>query len=69
MRRNENLKMMTVMDAFYRVFSNDVLPLRFFRNMGLGLAERLSPVKNKVVRMAIGLEGKLPKLALGKTLQ
>ena len=68
MRRNENLKMMTVMDAFYRVFSNDILPLRFFRNMGLGLAERLSPVKNKVVRMAIGLEGKLPKLALGKSL-
>ena len=68
MRRNENLKMMTVMDAFYRVFSNDLLPIRFFRNMGLGLAERLSPVKNKVVRMAIGLEGKLPKLALGKSL-
>ena len=68
MRRNENLKMMTVMDAFYRVFSNDILPLRFFRNMGLGLAERLSPIKNKVVRMAIGLEGKLPKLALGKSL-
>jgi len=68
MRRNENLRMMTVMDAFYRVFSNKILPLKFIRNFGLGLAERISPVKNKVTRMAIGLDGKLPKLARGKSL-
>ncbi len=69
MRRNENLRMMTVMDVFYRVFSNDVLPLKFFRNLGLGLAERISPVKNKVMRMAIGLDGNLPKLARGELLR
>lgn len=68
MRRNENLRMMTVMDVFYRVFSNEVLPLRFLRNLGLGLAERILPAKNKVMRMAIGLEGNLPKLAKGKSL-
>ncbi|MGR8933477.1 MAG: UbiH/UbiF/VisC/COQ6 family ubiquinone biosynthesis hydroxylase [Gammaproteobacteria bacterium] len=66
LRRNENLKMMTVMDAFYRVFSNDVLPLKVLRNLGLGLAERLRPAKLKVMRMAMGLEGNLPKLALGE---
>ena len=69
MRRNENLRMMTVMDAFYRVFSNKILPVKFFRNFGLGLAERISPVKNKVMRMAIGLDGNLPKLAQGKSLR
>ena len=68
MRRNENLKMMTVMDAFYRVFSNEILPVKFIRNLGLGLAERLKPAKNKVTRMAIGLDGKLPKLARGESL-
>jgi len=68
MRRNENLRMMTVMDAFYRVFSNEVFPVKFFRNLGLGLAERILPAKNKVMRMAMGLEGNLPKLARGKTL-
>jgi hypothetical protein len=35
MRRNENLKIMTVMDIFYRVFSNEVLPVKFIRNLGL----------------------------------
>jgi 2-octaprenyl-3-methyl-6-methoxy-1,4-benzoquinol hydroxylase len=63
MRRNENLKMMTVMDIFYQVFSNEVLPLKFIRNLGLGLAERILPAKNKVMRNAMGLEGNLPKLA------
>ena len=66
MRRNENLKMMTVMDIFYQVFSNEVLPLKLIRNLGLGLAERILPAKNKVMRSAMGLEGKLPKLARGE---
>ncbi|MCK5828833.1 MAG: FAD-dependent monooxygenase [Methylococcales bacterium] len=69
MRRNENLRMMTVMDAFYQVFSNDIVPVKFLRNMGLGLAERIFPAKKKVMKMAIGLEGKLPKLAQGLSLQ
>jgi 2-octaprenyl-3-methyl-6-methoxy-1,4-benzoquinol hydroxylase len=69
MRRNENLKMMTVMDAFYRVFSNDMLPVKFLRNLGLGLAERILPAKNKVMRLAMGLEGNLPKLARGEALR
>ena len=66
MRRNENLRMMTVMDVFYQVFSNEVLPIKFIRNLGLGLAERILPAKNKVMRNAMGLEGNLPKLARGE---
>lgn len=68
MRRNDNLKMMTVMDLFYRFFSNDVLPVKFLRNLGLGMAERIKPAKNKVMRAAMGLEGNLPKLARGESL-
>lgn len=68
MRRTENLKMMTVMDVFYQSFSNDILPLKLVRNLGLGLAQRLTPVRHKVMRAAMGLEGKLPKLARGERL-
>ena len=66
LRRHENLKMMTVIDIFYRVFSNEILPVKFLRNFGLGLAERIKPAKNLVMRNAMGLEGNLPKLARGK---
>ncbi len=68
MRRTENLKMMTVMDVFYQAFSNEFLPLKFLRNLGLGLAERVKPLKNKVMRGAMGLDGALPKLARGEKL-
>lgn len=68
MRRNENLKMMAVMDILYRAFSNDVLPVKFIRNFGLGLVNRILPAKNKLMRLAMGLEGNLPKLARGKPL-
>ena len=68
MRRNENLLMMTTMDAFYRVFSNNQGPAKLLRNLGLGLAERLSPAKIKVMRYAVGLDGNLPKLARGEAI-
>lgn len=62
-RRNHNLMMMQLMDGFYRIFSNDLLPLKLLRNLGLGAADRLKPAKNRVMRFAMGLEGRLPALA------
>lgn len=68
MRRNENLKMMTLMDVFYRAFSNDILPIKLLRNFGLGLAQRIAPARKKAMKAAMGLEGRLPKLARGDQL-
>lgn len=68
-RRNHNLVMMQTMDLFYRVFSNDSMPLKVMRNVGLGLAERVTPAKNKVMRFAMGLEGPLPALAKMQDIQ
>ncbi|MCV6589127.1 MAG: FAD-dependent monooxygenase [Marinobacterium sp.] len=62
-RRKHNLLMMQTMDAFYRVFSNDMAPLKLLRNIGLGVAERLGPAKGKVMAFAMGLEGPMPALA------
>ena len=68
MRRRENLLMMTVMDMFYRVFSNSHKPIQLFRNLGLAVAQRMMPAKTKVMRYAIGLDGNLPKLAKGEAI-
>ncbi|WP_271270330.1 UbiH/UbiF/VisC/COQ6 family ubiquinone biosynthesis hydroxylase [Aliamphritea hakodatensis] len=62
-RRNQNLLMMQVMDSFYRLFSNDHLPLKLLRNLGLGAAGKLGPARNRVMRFAMGLEGPMPELA------
>ena len=68
MRRRNNLLMMTVMDAFYRAFGNPHAPLRWVRNLGLGMAERLKPAKKFAMGYAMGLSGSLPKLAQGEAL-
>ena len=62
-RRKENQIMMTTMDAFYYGFSNNLLPLRILRNIGLGLANHAGPAKHNVMKYAIGASGDLPKLA------
>lgn len=68
MRRHNNLAMMTAMDMFYRVFGVANLPVRAFRNLGLGLAERLTPAKKLAMKYAMGLAGQLPKLARGEAI-
>lgn len=60
-RRMDNLLMMTLMDSFYYLFSNDVGPLRALRNLGLGIAQRTGPGKRKVLEYATGLNA-LPGL-------
>jgi 2-octaprenyl-3-methyl-6-methoxy-1,4-benzoquinol hydroxylase len=62
-RKKENQMMMATMDAFYYGFSNNSLPLRILRNIGLGLANHAGMAKHHVMRYAIGAAGELPKLA------
>jgi 2-octaprenyl-3-methyl-6-methoxy-1,4-benzoquinol hydroxylase len=66
MRYTENLKMMTIMDVFYQAFSNKIGPIKILRNIGLSIPEKISPLKNIIMRHAMGLEGHLPKLAQRK---
>lgn len=69
MRRTDNLVMMTTMDLFYRVFGNAHVPVRVLRNLGLELAERIAPAKRLAMRYAMGLDGRVPKLARGQALR
>lgn len=62
-RRRHNLLMMQVMDGFYHVFSNDIAPLKLLRNLGLGLAGRVSPARKRVMEFAMGIRGAVPELA------
>ena len=54
-RRGDNLLMQGAMDVCYHTFSNDLLPLKILRNLGLSVAERSGPLKNKVMKYAMGL--------------
>jgi len=48
-----------------RVFSNDIPPLAFLRNLGLIAVDLLPPAKRGFIRITSGLAGRLPRLARG----
>ena len=53
-RKTANLVMMSAMDACYLGFSNQIPPLKWLRNKVLATAERSGPLKNWVLKYAIG---------------
>lgn len=61
-RHMDNLMMAVVTDGLVRIFSNDRKILRFLRDSGLGVVQRLPPLKRFFSRQAMGLMGKTPKI-------
>ncbi|MFA7097724.1 MAG: UbiH/UbiF/VisC/COQ6 family ubiquinone biosynthesis hydroxylase [Gammaproteobacteria bacterium] len=64
-RKGDNLTMMAAMDGFKRLFGSRVPPVRWVRNLGLGLTDSMPWVKRFIMLYAMGLEGDLPRLARG----
>lgn len=54
-RRGDNLMMQSGMDLFYKTFSNDLTPLKMVRNAVLKVAENSGPIKQQVLKYALGL--------------
>lgn len=67
-RRVDNVVLGAVTDGLTRLFSNDVAPLRIARDLGLGLVNRIGPLKKLFMRHAMGDLGRLPRLLRGETL-
>lgn len=62
-RRGHNLAMSFTFDGFHRLFDNDQMVLRWLRNAGLSMTDRLSGIKRQIMLQASGLSGDLPPLA------
>jgi len=54
------------MDALNRLFANDSRTLRMIRTLGLGMVDRLAPLKRAFVAEAAGTTGELPRLMRGE---
>jgi len=64
-RRRDQLETALFTDGLVRSFSTAFPPLALARNIGLTLVDILPPVKHALARHAMGLGGKLPRLARG----
>jgi len=67
-RRFDTTAMAVVTDGLNRLFSNDLPPVRILRDLGLGLVDRLKPVKKVLMDEARGSAGAAPKLLTGQPL-
>jgi 2-octaprenyl-6-methoxyphenol hydroxylase len=67
-RRFETVSMGAVTDGLNRLFSNDLLPVRLIRDLGLGLVDRMPVLKRFFIREAAGLGGDGPRLLRGEPL-
>ena len=67
-RRFDTVAMGAVTDGLNRLFSNDVLPLRLARDLGLGLVDRLPGLKRLFIGEAAAARGPQPRLMRGEAL-
>lgn len=61
-RRFDSFTQAMTMDALNRLFSNDIAPLRLARDLGMGLVDKIGPLRRYFMREAGGDVGKLPSL-------
>ncbi len=67
-RRFDNVSLSIAMDILNRLFSNDMPLLRLARDIGLGVAGQIGPLRRLAMRHAAGDVGTLPRLMAGKAL-
>jgi 2-octaprenyl-6-methoxyphenol hydroxylase len=67
-RRFDTLSMGIATDGLNRLFSNRSDALRFARDVGLGIVDRLPALKDFFIGEAAGLTGEVPKLLRGEAL-
>jgi len=65
-RRFDTTVMGVTTDGLNRLFSNGSQPVRFVRDLGLGLVDRLPGLKSFFIRQAAGMTGDVPKLLRGE---
>lgn len=54
-RKGENLLMMAAMDGFKKLFEQEALPLRWLRNAGMRGVGQFKPLKQQLIRHAMGV--------------
>lgn len=65
-RKFDNTALTLACDMFNRLFSNNIVPVKHVRRMGLGVVDKLPPVRAFFMKEASGQIGELPPLLRGE---
>ena len=67
-RRFDTMAMGVATNGLNLLFSNRSTLLRTVRDIGLGVVDRIPPLKNALIKQAAGLSGEVPRLLRGEVL-
>jgi 2-octaprenyl-6-methoxyphenol hydroxylase len=67
-RRFDSFTLAMATDGLNRLFSNDIAPLRLARDVGMGIVDRIGPLRRFFMRHAGGDVGRLPRLMRRETI-
>ena len=62
-RRSDNALMISVLDGFYHAFKPQPTPVRVLRSAAMNIADKAGPLKQLVMRYAMGTSGDIPRFA------
>ena len=65
-RKSEAARMLAAMEGLKRLFGGSHPLKKLVRGVGLRAVDGLAPLKQSVIRAAMGLDGELPALAKGE---
>lgn len=65
-RRFDTAALAAGFDAFVRLFSNDIAPVRLARDLGMAAVNRIGPLRRAFMQEAGGATGDLPRLLRGE---
>jgi len=64
-RRDDQQGLARITDSLARLFGNPLPPVRLGRNLGMVLTDLIPGLRHAIARRAMGLNGRLPRLARG----
>jgi len=67
-RRFDTMSMGVATNVLNLMFSNDLPLVRSIRDIGLGIVDRLPPLKGAFIKQAAGLSGEVPRLLKGEAI-
>ncbi|MEO5573703.1 MAG: UbiH/UbiF/VisC/COQ6 family ubiquinone biosynthesis hydroxylase [Gammaproteobacteria bacterium] len=67
-RKGDNMAMVAALETLKQLFSSPYAPVRQLRHWGLRVTNATTPLKNLIMRRAMGITGDLPRLARGLAL-
>lgn len=62
-RRADNRSMLVAMDSLKRLFGSQIAIIKEMRNLGLNITDKITPLKNFLMRQALGETGAQPRLS------